>query len=113
MGYYTHHTLSIQPSVPAGFSDRFEQVTGYDFETLSDDPIKWYDSDEDMKRLSAEFPDYLFTLEGEGEESGDIWKANYYRGNACMCRAVLTFPEPDLVVLGNPDIHSPELLFKD
>lgn len=109
MGYYTHHTLSIQPSAPAGFSDRFEQVTGYEFETLSDDTIKWDDSDSNMKQLSAEFPDCLLILEGDGEESGDIWKAYYYRGNACMCRAVLTFPKPDLVVLGNPDIHSPEL----
>ena len=109
MGYYTHHTISIQPSVPVGFSDRFEQVTGYSFETLADDSIKRYDSDADMKRLSTEFPDCLFTLEGEGEESGDRWKAYYYRGNACTCRAVLTFPKPDLVALGNPDIHSPEL----
>lgn len=109
MGYHTHYVLSIQPSVPAGFSDRFKQVTDYDFETLSDDTIKWYDSDEDMKRLSAEFPNCLFTLKGEGEESSDIWKAHYYRGNACMRRAILTFPKPDLVALGNPDIHSPEL----
>ena len=62
-----------------------------------------------MKQISAEFPDYLFILEGEGEEPGDIWKAYYYRGNACTCRAVLTFPEPDLVALGNPNIHSPEI----
>ena len=109
MGYYTHHTLSIQPSVPAGFSDRFEQVTDYGFEALSNDSIKWYDSDSNMKQLSAEFPDCLFTLEGDGEESSDIWKAHYYRGIACMRRAILTFPKPDLVALGNPDIHSPEL----
>ena len=109
MGYYTYHTLTIQPSVPVGFSDRFEQVTDYEFEALSNDSIKWYDSDSNMKQLSAEFPDCLFILGGDGEESGDKWKAYYYRGNACMCRAVLTFPKPDLVALGNPDIHSPEL----
>ena len=40
---------------------------------------KWYEHDEDMKELSSKFPEILFTLEGKGEEVGDLWR-NYYMG---------------------------------
>lgn len=42
---------------------------------------KWYNYDEDMCRLSAEFPDVLFTLTGEGEETTDMWRDWYKSGS--------------------------------
>lgn len=40
---------------------------------------KWYDFDEDMRLLSYCFPDVVFELRGDGEESEDVW-GNYYKG---------------------------------
>jgi hypothetical protein len=47
------------------------------------DTMKWYGHSEDMRKLSCEFPTALFTLSGEGEESGDIWR-KYYKGGKCQ-----------------------------
>ena len=33
-----------------------------------------------MLKLSLEFPEYVFILDGEGEESGDIWRSFYKNG---------------------------------
>lgn len=43
-----------------------------------EDSCKWYDHEEDMRRLSLKFPDVVFTLNGEGEEAGDVW-VKYFR----------------------------------
>lgn len=39
----------------------------------SDEETKWYENEDEMLELSQEFPEVLFKLHGEGEESGDIW----------------------------------------
>lgn len=54
---------------------------------------KWYEHEEDMKTLSIRFPGVLFTLSGDGEESGDIWKKYFLDGKMQICKAILTFPE--------------------
>ena len=59
------------------------------------DECKWYEWENDMKRLSGDFPDILFTLEGEGEDSGDVWKAYFLGGKSQVCKAKLTFDEFD------------------
>jgi hypothetical protein len=41
---------------------------------------KWYSCDHDMIAVSLEIPNVLFTLHGEGEESGDIWDAYFLNG---------------------------------
>lgn len=47
---------------------------------LSGEPGSWYYHSDSMERLSAKFPDYLFFLSGEGEESGDVWREYYFNG---------------------------------
>lgn len=44
------------------------------------DATKWYEHDADMIEMSGEFRDVLFTLDGKGEEFGDIWRAWYLNG---------------------------------
>lgn len=47
---------------------------------LSEDTMKWYDHDDDMKQLSMQFPDYYFLLSGRGEDHGDQWRKVYHNG---------------------------------
>ena len=57
--------------------------------------LKWYNHREDMVKLSAAFPDILFTLWGRGEESDDLWKQYFLGGKCQIALAVITYPEFD------------------
>ena len=100
MGYYTHYTLSVLD----------EKIGGWDMEpyvTLLDlgyglqpngkptQGCTWYDHNKDMKRLSKQFPEVVFVLSGEGEETGDLWKKYYKNGLMQECRAIITYDEYD------------------
>jgi len=52
---------------------------------------KWYEHADDMKEMSLAFPGVLFTLSGEGEDAGDIWKEYYLDGKYQADKAVLRF----------------------
>jgi len=39
------------------------------------------------------YPDILFTLEGKGEESDDLWISYYQNGKAQHCQAEIVYPE--------------------
>lgn len=59
-------------------------------ETLAsvlDDSCKWYEHEEDMKRISRQFPNVLFTLHGSGEESGDVWVKYFKDGKMQASKA--------------------------
>lgn len=43
----------------------------------------WNNVDEDMKLLSARFPDVIFKLRGDGEDRDDMW-IHYYKGGRVM-----------------------------
>lgn len=102
MGYYTQYSLSFDESeteVVVELEKYAEEDYGkwciYGAWVGDLDATKWYDHDKDMKELSKKFPHVLFTLEGEGEESGDIWKKYYKNGKCQRCRAKITFDEYD------------------
>jgi len=60
-----------------------------------DDETKWYEHEADMKKISKEYPDVIFELSGEGEESGDVWKKYFVNGKMQVCKAILVFDEFD------------------
>lgn len=55
---------------------------------------KWYDHDDDMLAISARFPDAVFQLYGDGEESEDNWM-NYYKGGRAQYGALHITVEED------------------
>ena len=111
MGYYTRFELEVYQE-PEGFDpdmlDLFmmkEQKKNdnfiYTFKCIDgsfEDQMgetKWYEFDEDMKVLAKKFPDVVFKLSGEGEETGDIWN-KYYKGDKSQdAKVVITIEEFD------------------
>lgn len=81
------------------------------FEYLSeaaDTPFRWYEVPDDMKRLSARFPDETFILVGYGENQTDIWRSVYQGGEEYGGPAVMYFPEvklPDGSVIPQKNIE--------
>ena len=108
MSYTTLYKLEVLPSLPDDFPDTFEQVASCHFSSLND-CIKWYDHDKDMCKLSAMYPNHMFILTGDGEESDDYWQTHYYRGNMSTSIAERILPPIDWQALGNPHTNSPEL----
>ena len=60
-----------------------------------EDNCKWYEHEKDMRAVSSKYPETLFLLEGEGEESGDIWKKYFLNGKMQTCKSIITFEEFD------------------
>ena len=93
MGYYTRHELSIV-SGNDNFTDYEQEITdSTNYSSLFYDSIKWYDCEKDMKDYSKKHPNVVFCIYGEGEESGDIWKAYFQNGKMFRTKAVLQFEE--------------------
>lgn len=103
MGYYTSHELKTsltneieETKIIANFREVCENAKyAISDEGYCEEPIKWYDSEKDLREFSKSYPEVLFTLIGSGEESGDLWMLYVKNGKAQMATAVLTYPEYD------------------
>lgn len=111
MGYYTKYTLFVRHNdldMQAEVLDVIKEGISYPFQgaTGVTDPdggwglsvnqaCKWYENHKDMIKFSKKYPTILFTLKGEGEESGDLWMKYFKNGKVQMARAQISFAEFD------------------
>lgn len=101
MGYTTTFSLKIEPSNQ--WTEIYEAVKikfdGFDYaiDQHGDaaDSCKWYEHEEEMREISRLYPDVLFHLSGEGEESGDIWEKHFLNGKMQACKAQIVIPPYD------------------
>ena len=110
MGYYTYFQLEItgQPIDDQVLADDFQQITGYDFDILGSDSIKWYDCESNMRDLSKLHPSTIFHLYGDGEDSEDKWYAVYCNGEGRQVYAEVTYPKIDIHSIGGIGERHPE-----
>ncbi|PFE80041.1 hypothetical protein CN333_00155 [Bacillus thuringiensis] len=108
MGYYTAHTLDaknvdiseilsdLREKMEAGSLD-FHTDIFYAVNTNGEyyNETKWYDHETEMSAISRLYPDVIFELSGEGEESGDLWRDYYKNGKIQRCPAKITYDEYD------------------
>jgi len=107
MGYYTMYELSVDKrgdEIDAFTADwTGSAFNNYALEYQGEgsnhwypyDRVKWYEHDEDMIELSNQFPDVLFTLDGEGESGpDDIWR-KWYKGGRCIGSWGLVVNKPE------------------
>lgn len=102
MGYYTCYQLYIYEANGEPLENREDVIEDFResceaaFYALNEDgyyneEAKWYGSDRDLARFSLLYPDLIFVLHGDGEESEDFWmlvmrNGRAYRRNAIMPR---------------------------
>lgn len=92
MGYYTDYTISIAHGDSYDIEEikqRIEEESDYYFVIqgrkesgryiCSEEPIKWYDADDHMKKISKEYPDLVFELHGIGEDHQQ-WVDYFHNG---------------------------------
>ena len=97
MGYSTTYTLSTTQGYDnqEEIEDFLQEISGYPIEFGWNDSCKWYDHEKHMKLLSRIYTETTFLLEGEGEESGDIWRKYFKNGKMQVCKAEIVFPAFD------------------
>jgi hypothetical protein len=102
MGYYTNHNLTLHAATDEQRSKivemlRAKDVIGWVLDENLDNyqEAKWYEDEDDMRAISKEFPDVLFELHGEGEDSGDIWDKYFKNGKMQYCPAEIIIPPYD------------------
>ena len=88
MGYYTTFKLEtdddqphVCPTCGSNAVRNHEEILYKRFGcNLFEEATKWYSWEQDMLEYSKEYPDVLFTLEGQGEEAEDRWAAYFKNG---------------------------------
>lgn len=87
MGYYTYFNLNYYGSAedeealenfePSSADFSFPEAIKMLIDDDDDNDWKWYSWETDMKKLASLFPNILFVLHGDGEESDDLWEARF------------------------------------
>ena len=106
MGYYTGYSLKLSTMQGLTVENQDEIIAdllatndcanfALDEDGCQQEPCKWYDHDPEMKKFSKKYPDVLFCLHGDGEESGDIWDKYYHDGKSQVCKAQIVVPAFD------------------
>lgn len=106
MGYYSKYNLSIPNQKVRDFEDIEAYLEIHKEESFADNILyflrqggvysestKWYENNEDMNKLSLIFPETLFQLDREGEESGDIERVYFQNGKYKSYQAKIVFDE--------------------
>jgi len=99
-------SVNIYDLVSQSIEKNSETFYAFDCNGGSRGPHTWYDHEDDMKRFSKFFPDVLFELSGEGENSGDmlsgegensgdIWRKYFLDGKMQIVNAKITFDDFD------------------
>lgn len=102
MGYYTDYDLDILKCKKEDedllesevFQIFFKDLTSYDIEDGLYG-IKWYEHHEHMIKISKQWPDVIFELDGSGEDSSDIWRTYYHNGKSQHSPGKIIFDEFD------------------
>lgn len=115
MGYYTNYNLDVNnvntEEEHEAILDKLHElnIIGYALDTgywsersksssfYSYDEAKWYDHDEDMRKLAEAFPEKTFKLSGTGEDHDDRWYCLYKNGEMEQIDAIITWPEPQRI----------------
>ena len=92
MGYYTTYTLNKISGSDGDFDALVKDIrvkSGVDFSSHNVQEAKWSRHDDDMHELSRKYPDLVVQLDGDGQDSDDLWATRYRDGESESVGAVL------------------------
>lgn len=92
MGYNTYHSLYVNEVKNPEHELALSKMADY---LVFEESCTWYEHEADLKEYSAKFPDLLFKLRGEGEETLDAWIKYFKNGKMQHCPAKVTFDDFD------------------
>ncbi len=92
MGYSTSYTLSViggdEMAIIAELREKYDSAAyALDEDGTTSESSKWYEHEEEVKAFSLDHPESLFTLNGIGEESPDVWVKYFKNGKMQVSRA--------------------------
>lgn len=100
MGYFTAYNLVVKDKtigsiiVPKNLIEELEakyDVCGvFKADGTFENHSKWYDCEKDMTNFSLLYPNFLFELNGVGEDREDIWTAWFLNGKRHREMAIIT-----------------------
>lgn len=93
MGYNTRYHLDCdQPGLIEALVAGDEELSyAIDEDGSPANECKWYEHEDDMKKISRKHPGIVFALKGEGEESGDVWMKYFRDGKVQVCETIIAF----------------------
>jgi hypothetical protein len=107
MGYYTYFEITVPAKVDRDdIIEKLEVLSEYSFEKTGSnektktfataDSCKWYSHESNMIELSEMFPKVLFQVDGDGEESDDIWRTYYLNGKTQSVEVKTVYGKPNM-----------------
>lgn len=105
MGYQTCFRLNTIPNVTDELIDSMNQYFGahfYDDDLLWGDSCSWYAHERDMLDFSKQHPYFVFVLDGNGEDAGDLWRKFFRDGKMYEWRPMIERPAFDQKLLKAP-----------
>lgn len=119
MGYYTCFNLKIvdekdveldKPEIIKEIRGMFEVASwALDEDGDSEDSCKWYEWEKDMLEVSKKFPNNIFRMSGDGEESDDKWIVYIMNGKIQHCPVQISYDPLDLSKI-TTEKHNPRTL---
>lgn len=102
MGYNTRYELTlINPPEPAvGLKLAITQALldlSKGFASF-EEAVTWYTWEDDGKAVSAQYPDVLFAIDGNGEQPGDQWRC-FFRGGKSEIHKMPQWVPPEVPTL--------------
>jgi hypothetical protein len=67
-----------------------------DFYVGNSESCKWYEHEDDVRKFSKMFPTLVFKLQGEGEQSNDLWVKYFKDGKMQSCPAKIVYDDYDV-----------------
>lgn len=95
MGYITDYKLKVVPNTIPDIVDEIAEISNY----LWDEDLcmsgMWYDWPAHMLILSTRYPNHMFQLDGDGEDSDDMWRVYFKNGKSHDANTRLIYDDFD------------------
>lgn len=86
MGYYTLYSITLEEGPEEQYAEMLKDIDAImgscDMSRNESIFAKWYDYNRDMEELSRKYPDITVRLNGDGEDSDDLWQTFWHNGRS-------------------------------